>query len=246
MVKGASAKPRVRATKWVCEEQQCEGWPTFAYDYLPAVTKDGATLAVVEERDGWGHVPDPGVRFLDATKATSVAFHPLARGERDITSYAAFAKRKTELEDLVAKANEALDARSWVTLLPVKDPPTFVDRGKGWEKLDGAVDDCKSCRFRTDWSVAAVTVSLISKAFAGGVAAPGALERASVTVDGRTVKTVTDMTSWRAKKGCAERILQLVGIRRDPNVAAFLETSGSTTHACDGKREPQEYRVLRW
>lgn len=245
-------KPHVRAKKWVCDEQACEGWSSFAYDYLPAVTTDGAIAAVVEERDGWGHVPDPGVRFVDTRDGTSLELHALAQGKRDITTYEAFAKRKSELEAIVAKANAALDAKRWVTLLPAGDPLTFMLQEGRWVKIDAEDGKCVACTFESRWTVAGVTVALVtsSPSFGDGVA-PKSVKGAKITVDGKVVleKKIEGGASgplWPVKTGCSERKLVLLGVRRDPNVVLLRETNGTTSHACDGKREPQEVRALRW
>ncbi len=39
--------PRVRPVSWLCEgDLSCGGHPTYAYDFLPAVTEDGEHLAI--------------------------------------------------------------------------------------------------------------------------------------------------------------------------------------------------------
>lgn len=246
----SKVKPQVRPKKWVCDDQACEGWSSFAYDFLPAVTTDGAIAAVVEERDGWGHVPDPGVRFVETKDGASLEFHALAQGKRDLGTYEAFAKRKSELEGIVAKANAALDGKSWVTLLPAGDPLTFMQRDGGWTKIDGEDGKCVSCTFESRWTASGITLALVTSqpSFGDGVD-PHRVRGAKVTVDGKVVlekKVDVSATLWPVKKGCSDRKLVLLGMRRDPNVAVLRETHGATTHACDGKREPQEVRVLRW
>lgn len=247
-----NVRPHVRAKKWVCTEQECEGWSSFAYDSLPAVTTDGAIAAVVEERDGWGHVPDPGVRFVDTRDGASLEFHALAQGKRDLVTYQAFAARKSELEGIVAKANAALDAKRWVTLLPAGDPLTFMLQQGRWVKIDAEDINCVACTFESRWTVSGITVALVTSApsFGGGVE-PKTVKGVKITVDGRVVvekKTEGGARGplWPVKAGCSERKLVLLGARRDPNVALLRETHGATTHACDGKREPQEVRALRW
>ena len=247
-----NVKPHVRAKKWVCTEQECERWSSFAYDHLPAVTTDGAIAAVVEERDGWGHVPDPGVRFVDTRDGASLEFHALAQGKRDLGTYEAFAKRKSELEGIVAKVNAALDAKRWVTLLPAGDPLTFMLQEGRWVKIDAEDINCVACTFESRWTASGVTVALVtsSPSFGDGVA-PKSVKGVKITVDGKVVlekKTNGGASGplWPVKAGCSERKLVLLGVRRDPNVALLRETNGATSHACDGKREPQEVRALRW
>lgn len=48
-----------------CDGQMLEGGNApLKFVNLPAVTVGGDLIAVAEERDGWGHVPIPGVRLL--------------------------------------------------------------------------------------------------------------------------------------------------------------------------------------
>ena len=89
-----------------CDEQSLEGGAPLRYKHFPAVSADGAVIAVVEERDGWGHTSVPGVRLLDRNGAT---LKRLALGGD-----------RGAAEPLVAQANAALGAYTW---LPVEMPP---------------------------------------------------------------------------------------------------------------------------
>jgi hypothetical protein len=84
-----------------CDGQVLEGGTPLRYRQLPAVAADGTVLAVVEERDGWGHV-EPGIRLIDR-EGHSVSWLPL-----DGTGAAATAA--------VARANTVLRERAWVPL----------------------------------------------------------------------------------------------------------------------------------
>lgn len=87
--------------QFYCEDQMLEGGAPLRYEHLPVIAADGSVLAVVEERDGWGHVR-PGVRLIDLA-GTSVAWFPLADNG--------------DLAAAVAKANAALRARAWVPVV---------------------------------------------------------------------------------------------------------------------------------
>ena len=52
-----------------CEDQMLEGGAPLRYAKFPAVARDGSLIAIVEERDGWGHVK-PGIRLLDREGGT--------------------------------------------------------------------------------------------------------------------------------------------------------------------------------
>lgn len=85
-----------------CDDQELEGGVPLRYAHLPAVTVDGSVIAVIEERDGWGAVPVPGIRLIDRTGAT------LEWLRLDGTGDAAEAN--------VAEANVALARRRWLAL----------------------------------------------------------------------------------------------------------------------------------
>jgi len=110
----ASDKPTIDlglgGEPFYCEGQSLEGGAPLRYHQLPAVTTDGSLIAVVEERDGWGHV-SPGIRFLDR-EGKSVSWFPL-----DGT--------RATVDSKVAKANAALREHAWIPLsrpLPTQVP----------------------------------------------------------------------------------------------------------------------------
>ena len=70
-----------------CDEQSLEGGAPLRFANLPAVSVDGELIAVVEERDGWGHVPVPGVRLL-ARDGTTVTWLPIAGTDAQATAAA--------------------------------------------------------------------------------------------------------------------------------------------------------------
>ncbi len=86
----------------VCCDGQClEGGLPLRYRDLPAVSRDGQWIAVIEERDGWGHVR-PGIRVLDR-RGRSKTWLPLH-------GTGATARKRVE------SANRALARRTWVAL----------------------------------------------------------------------------------------------------------------------------------
>jgi hypothetical protein len=84
-----------------CDGQILEGGVPLRYAKFPAVSSDGSVLAVVEERDGWGHVK-PGVRLLGRDGRTVQWFS--LEGGRDVVKGA------------VERVNKELATRSWVPL----------------------------------------------------------------------------------------------------------------------------------
>ncbi|MEO7094520.1 MAG: hypothetical protein ABI175_14790 [Polyangiales bacterium] len=92
-----------------CDGQGLEGGTPLRYRNLPAISADGSVLAVVEERDGWGHV-DPGIRLIDR-EGHSVMWLPLDGTGAAVTA-------------AVARANAELRERAWVPL----DRPAVTNR----------------------------------------------------------------------------------------------------------------------
>jgi hypothetical protein len=237
-------RPQVRVQQWLCESQMCEGWPTYAYDYLPAASADGDVVAVVEERDGWGHTRTPGVRFVATSSGASAAFHPLVTGTNDVTSYAVVTARRTEFAALVDAANTALDARAWWPLLPPGEPAIELDQGNGFREASGA-DGCEACRVRVRWSVAGIVVTLTGRKFIGSGIPPNDADLATVAVDGKEVARAR-AGAWPKAPSCSTTVLEPIGVRREARVVVFTETRVLTTHFCDGIEEPRVWHSMRW
>lgn len=92
---------RELAPGFYCDGQILEGGVPLRYAKFPAVSTDGKVIAVVEERDGWGHVK-PGVRLLDRDGRTVQWFS--FEGAREVARGA------------VERANKELATRAWVPL----------------------------------------------------------------------------------------------------------------------------------
>ncbi|MDX2094210.1 MAG: hypothetical protein SFX73_40640 [Kofleriaceae bacterium] len=92
---------RELAPGFYCDGQILEGGVPLRYAQFPAVSTDGSVIAVVEERDGWGHVK-PGVRLLDRGGRTVQWFS--LEGERAVAKGA------------VERTNKELATRTWVPL----------------------------------------------------------------------------------------------------------------------------------
>lgn len=123
--------PFVRPVKWLCDEQECEGQPTIAYDYLPAVTSDGRFVATVEERDGWGHTRVPGVRVYDTRTNASVEFYPVLEPGIDLHKDLS---KKSEHEARIKAVNAALAGRGFRPLQAFASPPAPSAK---WDPLSG-------------------------------------------------------------------------------------------------------------
>jgi hypothetical protein len=102
----------------LCHDQDCEGAPRFAYDYLPAVSADGHHVAIVEERDGWAHTRMPGVRVSSTDSGASEAFFSVIVPGVDLTRDL---RRKAEYESLVRTGNEGLAAFDFRPLFPATE-----------------------------------------------------------------------------------------------------------------------------
>lgn len=230
--------PLVRATAWVCEDQECEGKPTLAYDYLPAVAADG-TVALVEERDGWGHVSKPGIRFVGADGKT--AFVPTVTGQ-PTGSFEVFSKHKREHEAAITNANAELNRRQMRAMFLDPAPKAEVLIGKDWKPSDGA--GAQGARVRTRYRTGDVEVQVV---LADGhePATPSNLHEIVVLQAGREVLRRAGK-SFADRSGCSARAMTPPYAHADLHTVAFSFTNGMTSHACDGKEEPQVHHVLRW
>ncbi len=95
------------------DSQSLEGWPELAYTGLPAVSLDGSQVAVVEERDGWGHVPVPGIRILGGAQER---WFPLIPDRARPSSEAEERAMRSTFDALVERANSALRSTRWLSL----------------------------------------------------------------------------------------------------------------------------------
>lgn len=89
------------APDFYCDGQMLEDGGPLRYAKFPAVTRDGRLVAVVEERDGWGHVK-PGIRLVDREGRTVKWFS--LEGTGDVAKAA------------VERANAELATHDWVPL----------------------------------------------------------------------------------------------------------------------------------
>lgn len=213
----SGVEPLVRATRWVCEEQSCDGRPQMAYDYLPAVAADGS-VAFVEEPDGWGHHAEVGVHVVppDGADRHVPVFAPAPTG-----TYADFAKHRAEHEATLRKANDALWGRGFRPLVRLSrhEPRgTLLVFSSGGTRVELGYPDERSVGSPRFDSL---------RVYASGALV---VER----------KRLPDMT------GCSERDVTVDGVDLERRVLALTFTNGMTTHACDGVPEPQIRHVVRW
>lgn len=94
---------RISDRDWTGDGQMLEGGVPLRFIHLPAVSVDGAVIAVAEERNGWGAVPIPGIRLIDR-RGRTLRWLPLGGVEPAVT---------TAIRD----ANAALAEHRWLPLV---------------------------------------------------------------------------------------------------------------------------------
>lgn len=235
--KRASGAPRVRATKWVCEDQECEAMPTIAYDYLPAISEAGDLVAFVEERDGWGHTAKIGVHLVSGGRET--AYLPTVTREPTST-FAEYSKRASAHQAVIAAANAELAKHTLLPLFPLTEAGEEVFANGAWTKPAAGITG----RSRRVYTYANVRV-LVTEPKDDDVLAKTRFASIAVLVDGKEVvrKTGAELPD---SAGCSARRMQLDGVRVESRALALTYTNGTTSHACDGTSEPQVHHVIRW
>jgi hypothetical protein len=232
----ASNAPSVRASKWVCEDQECEGMPTIAYDYLPAVTESGDIVALVEERDGWAHVARIGVHLVSVGGET--AFLPTVTGDRTAT-FAEYSRKAAAHRSAIEAVNAALAKHPFRPLYPLAVAGEEVLVKGAWVTAAPGL----SGKLRTSFAYGNVRVVVTEPR--DEAHSEIRFESLVILVDGRLVATKTG-PDLPDRLGCSARRMRFEGVRVESKALALTYTNGTTSHACDGKTEPQVHHVVRW
>lgn len=244
----AGAHPRVRVDHWLCEDQECEGGPTYAYDDLPAVHEDGSVVAVVEERDGWGHTKSPGIRLLSSSSAT-LAFYPVVSKNAKTHDEADIAASRAKHEPLLAAVNAELSKATWRPLLP----PNFVAwevRVNGqWTAAESLAENAARPEERAVSEVAGVRLTFYARPNSSGFSGPNrvdldVLDHIDLQTENKVVASI-NTRSWTDHR-CSQTVVRALGVRPELRIALLAQMSGRTSHACDGKEEKDSYHVVRW
>lgn len=200
------------------DDRANESWPAVEYTGLPAVSADGAFVAVVEERDGWGHVVAFGVRVLDVASSATGAWIPLNASTKAPRGAPALKRAVPAMQQRAKMAAGFFTTQPWELLVGGDTAPSE----------DGS------------WRVEGARIVVTSTD-------AGQPKRLVIT-DATTNDALADMdvSSWsRANVRCAGTTVELVGVSRPRRVAVFRQGVGPTTHACDGVVVPMAYRVVR-
>ena len=219
-VAGRTVTPTVKMTPVddSYDDRANESWPVFEYDGLPAISTDGTKIAAVEERDGWGHTPVPGIRILDAATGRSLEFLPLVPPGTAPGGSAALQRLAPTFQARTGAANAKLARTQWESLA-----------GVGGDRTAGP-----------EWAVDGWKIKCDRQ--------PDSDELARLTVvDSASGKVLLDrnLATWsRANINCATPDLRLVGVSRARKIAVFRQQLGGTLHNCDGVPVPVEYRIV--
>ncbi len=221
-------EPKVSIKKLFPDDQGHEGWPDYEYAGLPAVTEDGAKVAVVEERDGWGHTKTPGVRILDAT-GKSVGWFPVTpAGMPAPKSEVVMKQAEKALNDLLKKANDELAKGKW---LPLRTGPVTTK------------SDAKGFVATMQVGVIAVRMSFPSQDDYDGRVPPTEISLRNTKT---MLMTAVDSSGWLSTAKCATPSFSVVGLNEKAKVVVFHQHIGATTHACDGVAVPHDWRVAKF
>jgi len=199
------------------DDRPNEGWPEISYEGFPAVSADGTRVALVEERDGWRHVPRFGVRIIDAATAKSVEWFELSLSGTAPASRRASVASVPTMAKRAAAMNETLAKTEWLALVGTDAAP---DASDVWHVRPLAI------------AVTWTTDELPQP------------KRLVVRDEGTTALVADrDLATW-SRKGikCARNDLQLVGASE--RLLVFKQGVGPTLHDCDGVAVPTAYRVV--
>ncbi|MBX3160700.1 MAG: hypothetical protein KF773_32335 [Deltaproteobacteria bacterium] len=228
--------PRIRITTPGPDDgdmgRRLEGYPPFEYDHLPAVSVDRTKVAVVEERDGWGHTATPGVRILDVASGKTVTWLPVVGGDR-WPDDAAVGRSRAAIEELVAAANAVLARTSWHPLATPGEPTTT---GEDADRI-------------VAWTLGPHTVTMTYAPDDPYAEDPRSLPSTIVITDsaGRQVTRVDDVRNrWRHTARCATPSFSLAAVHPASHILVFHQKLGLTSHDCDGVNVPDDWRILRF
>ncbi len=205
-------------------EQAQEGWPEYEYAGLPAISEDATKVAVVEERDGWGHTKTPGVRVLDNTGKT-LSWLPLVPATGAPANEANAKKAEPTFKGYVTRANAELTKTKWVALSAPEASPKALTGSYLVTMQVGPV---------------ALRMTFASKAEYEGHAVPKALSFKNASTSSLVE---VDPTTWPARPACATPSFTVVGMTT--TLAVFHQHLGTTSHACDGVPVSHDWRVVK-
>lgn len=213
--------PRVALTQLACQEQECEGLPSFDFKDFPAVSDDGTTYTDVARVDGWGHEDVPAVLFLDIAggRLTSVRLAERKWG----------AASAAPVEARLAQARARLAKQRWVQPSPVR---TIEGCKPGADCGEAHVAVAGDLRF--DFGKG--TPSSSSSA-AGWDADTLAVRRGAAVLASPALA--------RYRDHCSRRLVSVAHLDAARGFFVLVGFIGSTGHNCDGKREPRDFGVVR-
>lgn len=197
-----------------CDGQQLEGGRPLRFANFPAVSDDGALIAVVEDRDGWGHVPSPGVRLLDRRGATA-RWLPVDGEGIDATT-------------AIPAANAELAKHAWAPL--VAPPPTVRE-----------IDDTES---ETTLAFDGYTVRFHQRSDGDVWLPPSEIHVTETSSGKLLVERRDTETAWSKPPACNLPHFDFVGANGKHGIVLFTTDLGMGGHNCDGVLQRPSWHVL--
>jgi hypothetical protein len=178
-----------------------------------------------------------------------MAFYPVVAKNAAMDDPALLAARQPQHERLLAAANAAMGKSSWKPLLV----PPFVAwevrvSGK-WTPAESLGEGQARPEERIVSEVAGFRIAFYARPKSTGFSGPERvdleiLDHVELQIGDHVVARVSTR-SWTDRR-CSQTVVRPLGVRPELRIAVLVQTSGMTSHRCDGQEEKTIYHVVRF